>query len=460
MEPDALREAFYKAFPGEKAAGLIRAPGRVNLIGEHTDYNGYPVLPMAIEREILAAWAPAKNDTVRIANRDPRFPARSFPARLPLEPFPQGDWGNYVQAAVKGLLEERVVSAPAKGFRALYTGNIPDAAGLSSSAALVVATGLVFLSANGKTCDPIALADLLARAERYAGTEGGGMDQAVSLLGRPGKALRIDFFPLRVKPVSLPKGYGFMISHSLVRASKSAEARAQYNLRVVECRLACALAAQALSKWTGIALHPKRLSDLAPERLSFPVEEADRFVFEALGDKSWPLAEIANKLQKSTKQISDSYCKLQDGSFVSEPASGYKLWKRYCHVTSEARRVEQAVLDLEKGDAVAFGNLMNESHTSCRDDYEVSCPELEALVAIARDHGALGARLTGAGFGGSTVSLVPEDKADLLMEGLRNEYYTHRAQEAASGEFLFKTTATQGAGPVGMKQGNHDFLFN
>ena len=444
----ALREAYEQAFPGEKAAGLIRAPGRVNLIGEHTDYNGYPVLPMAIEREILAAWAPAKDDTVCIANLNPRFPARTFQARLPPEPFPQGDWGNYVQAAVHGLLEERVVSAPAKGFQALYTGNIPDAAGLSSSAALVVATGLVFLAANGKTCDPLALADLLARAERYVGTEGGGMDQAVSLLGQPGKALRIDFFPLRARQVSLPAGYGFVISHSLVRAKKSAEARAQYNLRVVECRLACVLAAQALFKRTGFPLHPKRLSDLAPKKLSLSAKEVDRIVHEALGGNSWASGEIAKKLGKSVEQISDSYCKLQDGSTIPEPASGYKLWKRYRHVASEARRVEQAVRELEKGDAEAFGNLMNTSHASCRDDYEVSCPELEALVAIAREHGALGARLTGAGFGGSTVSLVPEDRADSLIKALGVEYYSRRSEPEALTEPAFLTRAVHGAGAL------------
>jgi N-acetylgalactosamine kinase len=443
-----LREAYEKAFPGEKAAGLIRAPGRVNLIGEHTDYNGYPVLPMAIEREILAAWAPAKDDSVLIANRDSRFPARSFPARLPLEPFPQGDWGNYVQAAVKGLLEERVVSAPVKGFQALYSGNIPDAAGLSSSAALVVATGLVFLAANEKTCDPLALADLLARAERYVGTEGGGMDQAVSLLGRPGKALRIDFFPLRARQVSLPAGYGFVISHSLVRATKSAEARAQYNLRVVECRLACPLAAQVLSKRTGFALHPKRLSDLAPEKLHLSSDEVDRIVHEALGENSWVSGEIAKKLGKSVEQISDSYCKLQDGSTVPEPVSGYKLWKRYRHVASEARRVEQAVRELEKGDAEAFGNLMNTSHASCRDDYEVSCPELENLVALAREHGALGARLTGAGFGGATVSLVPEDRADSLIKALGVEYYSRRSEPEDLTEPAFLTRAVHGAGAL------------
>jgi len=447
-DANTLREAYEQAFPGEKAAGLIRAPGRVNLIGEHTDYNGYPVLPMAIEREILAAWAPTKDDSVRIANRDPRFPARSFKVRLPLEPYPQGDWGNYAKAAVHGLLEERVVSAPAKGFQALYSGNIPDAAGLSSSAALVVTTGLVFLAANGKTCDPLALADLLARAERYVGTEGGGMDQAVSLLGQSGKALRIDFFPLRARPVSLPAGYGFVISHSLVRASKSAEARAQYNLRVVECRLACALAAQALSKRTGIALHPKRLSELAPERLSLPAEETDRFVHEDLGENPWSSDEIAKKLGKTVKQLSDSYFRLQDGSLVPEPASGYKLWRRYRHVASEARRVEQAVQKLEKGDAAAFGNLMNASHASCRDDYEVSCPELEALVAIAREHGALGARLTGAGFGGATVSLVPEDRADLLIKALCVEYYSRRSEPEALIEPTFLTRAVRGAGAV------------
>jgi N-acetylgalactosamine kinase len=448
----ALREAFEQAFPGEKAAGLIRAPGRVNLIGEHTDYNGYPVLPMAIEREILVAWAPAKDDSVRIANRDPRFPARSFPARLPLEPFPQGDWGNYVQAAVRGLLQEGGLPDPARGFRAVYSGNIPDAAGLSSSSALVVVSGLVFLTANGTPYNPLALADLLARAERYVGTEGGGMDQAVSLLGQPGKALRIDFFPLRVKPVNLPEGYGFVISYSLIRASKSAEARAQYNLRVVECRLACALAAQAISRTIGRSVTAERLSDLAPEKLSLHAEEADRFVHDALGENPWSSGEIAKKLGKSAKQISDSYCRLQDGSTVPEPASGYKLWKRYCHVASEARRVEQAGRELEKGDAEAFGNLMNESHASCRDDYEVSCPELEALVANAREHGALGARLTGAGFGGSAVSLVPFSQTNQFMEAMKREFYAGRIREKITSEVLFETAAAGGAGPVGIEK--------
>jgi len=448
----ALREAYEQAFPGEKAAGLIRAPGRVNLIGEHTDYNGYPVLPMAIEREIRVAFVPSGDENIRIANTDPRFPARTFQTRLPFEPFPQGDWGNYAKAAVHGLLEERVVSSPAKGFKALYSGNIPDSAGLSSSAALVVASGLVFLAANGKTCAPLALADLLARAERYVGTEGGGMDQAASLLAEPGKALKIDFFPLRVKPVSLPGGYAFIISHSLVKASKSAEVRAHYNLRVVECRLACALAAQALTQRTGIALHPKRLSDLAPERLSLTAEETDRIVHDALGENPLSLDEIAKKLGKSVKQISDSYSRLQGGSTVPEPDSGYKLWKRYRHVASEARRVEQAVRELEKGDAEAFGNLMNESHASCRDDYEVSCPELEALVAIARDHGALGARLTGAGFGGATVSLIALSRTSQFMEAMKRDFYAGRIREKIASEVLFETAAAGGAGPVGIEK--------
>jgi N-acetylgalactosamine kinase len=448
----ALREAFLRAFPGEKAAGLIRAPGRVNLIGEHTDYYGYPVLPMAIDRELLTAFAPTPDGTIEIANTDARFPRRSFQASIPLKPFPQGDWANYVQAAVRGLLQEGGLPDPARGFRAVYSGNIPDSAGLSSSSALVVVSGLVFLTVNGTPYDSLALADLLARAERYVGTESGGMDQAISLLGQPGKALRIDFFPLRARPVSLPAGYTFVISHSLVRASKSATARSQYNLRVVECRLACALAAQALSRTIGRSVTAERLSDLAPERLSLPAEEADCIVQGTLGENPWSSGEIARKLGKSSEQLSDSYCRLQDGSPVPEPASGFKLWKRYRHVASEARRVEQAVQALEQGDVQRFGDLMNESHASCWDDYEVSCPELEALVAIARDHGALGARLTGAGFGGCTVNLVPIREADTLMQALKKEYYSGRARERTTPEVLFETAAAGGAGPVGMER--------
>jgi N-acetylgalactosamine kinase len=350
------------------------------------------------------------------------------------------------------LLQEGGLPDPARGFRAVYSGNIPDAAGLSSSSALVVVSGLVFLTANGTPYDPLALADLLARAERYVGTESGGMDQAISLLGQPGKALRIDFFPLRARPVSLPAGYTFVISHSLVRASKSAEARAQYNLRVVECRLACALAAQAISCTTGRSVTAERLSNLAPEKLFLPAEEAERIVHEALGENPWSSGEIAKKLGKTVKQLSDSYCRLQDGSPVPEPASGFKLWKRYRHVTSEARRVEQAVQALEQGDVQRFGDLMNESHASCRDDYEVSCPELEALVAIARDHGALGARLTGAGFGGSSVNLVALSQTNQFMEAMKREFYAGRIQEKITSEVLFETAAAGGAGPVGMER--------
>jgi N-acetylgalactosamine kinase len=444
----ALREAYEQAFPGKKAAGLIRAPGRVNLIGEHTDYNGYPVLPMAIDRDFLTAFAPTQDATIEIANTDARFPRRSFQASIPLEPFPQGDWANYVQAAVRGLLQEGGLPDPARGFRAVYSGNIPDSAGLSSSSALVVVSGLVFLTANGTPYNPLALADLLARAERYVGTESGGMDQAISLLGQPGKALRIDFFPLRARPVSLPAGYTFVISHSLVRASKSAAARSQYNLRVVECRLACALAAQAISRTIGRSVTAERLSDLAPEKLGLPAGQADRTAQEILGEHPWSLSDVAAALRVSPDEANGRYCTLRDGSRAPEPVEGFKLGKRYRHVTSEARRVEQAVQALEQGDVQRFGDLMNESHASCRDDYEVSCPELEALVAIARAHGALGARLTGAGFGGSSVNLVALSQTNQFMEAMKREFYAGRIQEKITSEVLFETAAAGGAGPI------------
>ncbi|MDH7516453.1 MAG: galactokinase family protein, partial [Bacteroidota bacterium] len=139
-----LTERFAAVFGGGGPVAAVRAPGRVNLIGEHTDYNGYPVLPMAIDRSIHAVFRGRSDRHVRVANASDRFPSRAFRVDEAAVEFPRGDWGSYVRAAVRGVLEEYQPPAP-RGFDALFAGDIPIAAGLSSSSALVVAAALVFL---------------------------------------------------------------------------------------------------------------------------------------------------------------------------------------------------------------------------------------------------------------------------------------------------------------------------
>lgn len=445
-----MLDRFEAEFPGEEEVRLFRAPGRVNLIGEHTDYNGYPVLPIAIDRDIAVVAAQSSDDFVEVRNTDPAYPPRQFRLVPSIEPYDQGDWGNYVKASIQGLISEGLLTSRARGFRATVDGNIPDSAGLSSSAALVVVTALAALAVNDVVVDPLHLAEVLAKAERYVGTEGGGMDQAISLLGCAGNALKIDFFPLRVERVPFPDDYAIVVSNSLVRATKSAGARDHYNRRVVECRFAAALGSHALRTRLGKDIDTMLLSDLAPSRLGIQEEEVDLLLEQESGVEPLSLRALASKLGAPLETVKERYCRLRNGSTIDEPPDGLKVWQRYRHVVTEARRVEQARDALRWGKIETFGHLMFESHESCRDDYEVSCPELETLVDLARILKATGSRLTGAGFGGCTVSLVAKEKAPEFARALWQEYSAtlHRPPEAGTQDPVFVCGPAQGAGEL------------
>ncbi len=416
---EAMRRRPGRAF-------VASAPGRVNLIGEHTDYNGYPVLPMAIDRHVSAVFSARGDESVRIENLSPRFTTREFGLGDVNVPYPRGDWGQYVKAAIRGLLDEGYARGP-RGFDGVFDGDVPVAAGLSSSSALVVAAALAFLAVNGVTPEAARLAATLARAERYAGIEGGGMDQAVSLLAERGKALRIDFFPLRARALPLPAGCSVVICNSMVEAPKTASARNEYNLRVVECRLATAMIARELQSRFGIRSEFRLPADLETELARLDAGTRDLITDHALADHPMRAAEIADRLGVTPEEIAADYCAVLDGGSVCEPENGFALNSRYRHVVSEAARVEAAELALLRGDASDFGRLMDESHRSCRDDYGVSCPELDELTVLAKEAGALGARLTGAGFGGCTVNLVPSGKEISFMRFMREAYYAPRA---------------------------------
>jgi N-acetylgalactosamine kinase len=416
---------------------VVRAPGRVNLIGEHTDYNGYPVLPMAIDRDVVFLLSPRPDSTITLHNQNPLYAERKFSAELPLHPYGQGDWGNYVKAAVHGLLETGIVDAKkVVGFQAVVSGTIPDTGGLSSSSAMVVASALAFLAANRTEVDHKSLADLLAHAERYVGSEGGGMDQAVSLLAGAGKALKIDFFPLRVEPVALPKGITFVVCNSLIRAPKSERVQYAYNRRVIECRLAGALLSRVLEQMMGKSVRAVRLSDLSAEKLGVEPDDLHQLAQKSMGDQPLSLTVIAQQLGQSIESVERAYCTSQGGTVLKEPTEGFPVWNRYRHVVTEAERVGLTIKAFKEGDIDEVGRLMNQSHASCRDDYEISCPEVDALVSIGRENGALGARLTGAGFGGCTVHAVPSGRVKEFMRGVAAQYYHGYVMKKGSGEFI------------------------
>jgi galactokinase len=388
-----LHRAFQGAF-GRLPTHRARAPGRVNLIGEHTDYNGLPVLPMAIQRAVQVACAARNDGRVRLVNADARrYAAREFGLSREIAPLERGDWANYVQAAAQELARQGLIE---RGMDAFVTGDVPPAAGLSSSSATVVAATLALLAANERTVAREELMELTARAERYVGVQSGGMDQAISLGGRAGHALRIDFEPLRTRAVRVPDEWRFVIANSRVGAEKAGRARAAYNARVAECRaaleglLANPLAASWPRTWRGL------------------VEDVPQAQLLAAGE----------------------------GALEGD------LLRRFRHVVTEGARVRQAVEALERDDRARFGRLMNDSHASLRDDYDVSCQELDDLVDIACDSGADGARLTGAGFGGCIVALASRETADPLQDALRKRFF--RTTPAQPGD-LFVALPSDGA---------------
>jgi galactokinase len=372
----ALIAAFTARY-GEPPAHAVRAPGRVNLIGEHIDYNGLAVLPMAIQRRVTLLFRPRGDPIVRVANTEKEYSTRSFAMGEAIEPYPEGDWGNYLKAAAQGLAQQ---FGGLSGFDAVLTSDIPVASGLSSSSALTVATAMPLVEVNHLEADRTTLAELLARAERYVGTESGGMDHAVCLGASEGAALRVEFEPLRMTAAPMPNRLAIVVASSLVRAEKAGAVRDVYNRRTRECRDALDAVLSKLKKRKKIDSYSALLAKFGSGEL---VE---------LGDT------------------------VLDGD----------LRRRFRHVVSEAARVSRMEAALAAGNVSEVGQLLNESHASLRDDYDVSTKELDELTELAATGGASGARLTGAGLGGCIVAACAPDQAEALMESLLETFYQPR----------------------------------
>jgi galactokinase len=310
----------------------VWAPGRVNLIGEHIDYHGCPVLPMALRQRVEVTFE-ARSDGLIRATSEP-YGAREFEWRDGLEPVTPGDWENYLRAAAMAVARKWGVG---RGIDATVTSDLPAAAGLSSSSALIVALTLGLLRANAWSASFEELMEILPEGEQFVGTRGGGMDHAAVLASRAGHASLVSFRPVAVRHVPIPADWAFLVADSGVRAEKSGAARERYNAA--------------------------RNSPGAAE-----------------------------------------------------------------HVAGESARVNAAVSAMEARDGAAFGRLMLESHASLRDELRVSHPELDRIVECAMTAGALGARLTGAGFGGSVVALSRRENGATVRGALGGHWSVFEAE--------------------------------
>jgi galactokinase len=356
-------QAFTRTY-GRPPRWMAAAPGRVNVIGEHTDYNDGFVLPMAIDRYTVIAAAPAADGNGRIRlHSTAGNGAVSLDLGQPLKPAVKGAWSNYPVGVIAGFLDR---GAKLSGFDALIHSNVPLGGGLSSSAALEVATATLLEAMTGQQLDPVDKAMLCQKAEHdYAGMPCGIMDQFISVMGRQDHLLLVDCRSRR--PELVPMSDSSMALLVVNTNVKHELTGGEYAKR----RAQCAQAAKAL----GVASLRDADADML-EQARGRMEEVD--------------------------------------------------YRRARHVVSEIERTLHAAEGVRASNWPTVGQLMYASHRSLRDDYEVSCPELDAVVEIALDigleGGVAGCRMTGGGFGGCAVALVHTDAVTPVSDRIASEY--------------------------------------
>jgi len=377
-----LRKSFRELY--REAARVYRAPGRVNLIGEHTDYNDGFVMPIAIELYVWVAIAPRVDRKLLV--RSLNFPDA---AEIDLEartPRARNHWSDYVQGVAVILAR---AGCRLQGANLLIRGDVPIGAGLSSSAAIEVAAALALLDNSELVTDRVELARLCRSAENeFVDARVGIMDPFVSCCAQAGRALMLDCRSLEYRLLPLPPGVSLITCNTMV---KHRHASGEYNSRRAQCEEGVRLLSRSLP-------NIRALRDVTAEELEL------------------------------------------HGHDLPET-----IRKRCRHVVLENARVSAAAAALQDGDLATFGRLMKESHRSLRDDYEVSCPELDLMVELAeKQEGVYGARLTGGGFGGCTVNLVKSEAAPQFERSASGEY------EKATGisPQILVTSAAGGVGEV------------
>ena len=414
--------AFVARF-GRGEMTVLRAPGRVNLIGEHTDYNHGYVMPMALDKDVLVFVRPRPDAVVRLANVEPGFPERRFQIALDIPSQPTGDWANYMQGPAQ--LVAREFRAVLRGFDALVDGSppqgVPRGAGLSSSSALTVAGTLALLHVNSIDLRGAPLADLCGRAEWYVGTRGGIMDQFISVLAKRDHALFLDCRPspddeeYSYRHIPIPSGYAVVVIDSQVRHTNTGPL---FNRRVAEGRI-------------GVLLLRRRYPSITHLR------DVDGHPWPSL-EPLLPKVIRAHELREMGID--------PDGILDSGVGSGtdtFLVRQRCRHVITENRRVLRSVAALETGDMDTFGRLLKEAHASARDDYDISTPEIETLVRLAQTMpGTVGARLTGAGWGGCIVAIMRADEVRFLGERVLTPYQQETGLKAQA--FVCRSAAGAG----------------
>ena len=387
---DAAAAQFAKAF-GRAPLWIAAAPGRVNVIGEHTDYNDGFVLPMAIERYTVIAAAPSPGGAPRVQLRSTGNKGEPFVVDLtqPMRPFPKGAWANSPAGVLAGFLARGVSLG---GFDAMIHSTVPTGGGLSSSAALEVATATLLEAITGRTLDPVEKALLCQQAEhQYAGVPCGIMDQFISVMGRKDHLLLLDCRSRRPELVPMnDPSVALLITNTNVKHELG---NGEYAIRRAQCDAAAKI------------LRVSSLRDATSATLQAAKAGMDDLLF-----------------------------------------------RRARHVISEIERTPQAARRIGASDWLGAGQLMHDSHVSLRDDYQVSCAELDAVVEIAQAiglrGGVYGCRMTGGGFGGCTVALVQTSAVGVISKRIAAEYKRKTGIEAtlfvsrpAAGAMLLKAVA-------------------
>ena len=364
---ETILARFHEHF-GEAPAHLVRAPGRVNLLGEHVDYNDGFVLPIAIDRATWLAFSPSETERTELIaldlSEEVSFTPETLSAKTDVSGKPLPAWALY-PAGVMWALHEAGLATPA--LKGIYASNVPQGSGLSSSASVEMAFVLAWQTLGGWKRPPMERALLGQKAEnRYVGVNSGIMDQFASACGEQDRLLYLDCRSLEWRTLPLPNDVAIVIADTRMRRALTS---GEYNKRRADCEEA-------------VRLLRAELPDIRSLR-DVDVETFNRF---------------ADRLPE-------------------------RVQKRARHVVEEIERSQQVISVLEQGDMSEFGRLINDCHASLRDLYEVSIPELDTMVDIAQSlPGCYGARLTGAGFGGCTVNLVAREQADAFSQALAEGY--------------------------------------
>ena len=479
-------EEFADRYGGNRSVIIIRSAGRVNLLGTHIDHRGGSVNPVSIKQMWLVA-EPRDDDQVMVKNvESSQFPDEQFTIS---DCLPAGEkirdwdtwchdefekrrhersvtWSNYIRAAVLyfqhlNTKDEGIFAPAIRGMNMMVYGNIPIAAGLSSSSALVMVTAEALIRINSLQIEPADLVEHWGFAEWYVGTRGGCSDHAAIIFGKPGTILHITAFPLSVENAALPAGYHFILANSGIEAKKQAGARDVFNSRVAAYVFGLIMIRKNFPEYAG---NLERLRDVNPQRLAVDEIQIYRMV------KSLPAsvnrADILKLLPEDEQKIHRVF------RSHDEPEQGYHIRQICLYGITECIRAGMVPQCLRTGDMKTFGKLMSISHDGDRvtkvvdgkriptdnsypdaridalisdlksgdsrrisqarlwrqgGGYNVSLPKIDMLVDIAlTTPGVLGAGLVGAGMGGSIVAVVEDKHARKLIENMAEQYYRPR----------------------------------